>query len=82
MNSLKVKSIVIGMLIGAGIVFFLGATESINGPGRYQIGATDNHVLILDTHTGVAKHFDTLRNEIKIMDYTENTVKTIELASR
>jgi hypothetical protein len=51
-SSLDPKSALIGLGLGVLTTLVIGAAASPGTAGRYQIGATGNHGLVLDTATG------------------------------
>ncbi len=53
---LEIKSVLLGLALGAGIMFVVGAGTSPNDNenGRYQISAGASTAVIVDTRTGQA----------------------------
>ena len=51
-NRFDAKSLLIGLLAGVVLAFAVGAGNSSNQVGRYQIAGAGNHALVVDTATG------------------------------
>lgn len=51
-TKIDLKSAWIGLLFGVLVTVAVGAAASPGGAGRYQIGGTGTHGLVLDTATG------------------------------
>ena len=49
--TIDVKSLVVGVAIGLGIMFGLGASTSVSS-GRYQITSSGIYLAVLDSETG------------------------------
>ena len=51
-NKIDIKSALIGLCLGVMTMLAIGASSSTPTVGRYQIGGTASHGLVLDTVTG------------------------------
>ena len=52
-NNINIKSALIGLCIGVVAMLAIGATSSQpSAVGRYQLGGTASHGLVIDTATG------------------------------
>lgn len=54
-NRINLQSVVLGLLLGISVTLLVGASgkeKQAQQLGRYQIGGTGNHGMVLDTQTG------------------------------
>ncbi len=51
-TKIDVKSMLVGIALGVAVMLGVGAATSPGPIGRFQISATGNHGLVLDTATG------------------------------
>jgi hypothetical protein len=53
-RKIDLKSVLMGTIIGIAVTVAIGATTNSQPFGRFQVGCTGNHAIILDTATGQA----------------------------
>jgi hypothetical protein len=53
-TQIDIKSVLLGIVVGVLTVFAIGAGTSISEVGRYQISASNDFIVMVDTKTGEA----------------------------